>query len=146
MEGLLTSKDTSLEQNMILLFTSIESTWKEVIKPWALCKQLSSPAHLQKLGCDKPYGRSLSCSWVHQWWTASLRCSWSHPGRFPQGFGALLTAHLPSTHAELWKDAPWSEEQKHDKHFSDSESQVNELGEGIAGGRFMTFLVIQSTD
>lgn len=35
---------------------------------------------------------------------------------------------------------------KHDKHFSDSQSQVNELSEGIAGGRFLTFLVIQSAD
>lgn len=73
---------------------------------------LSSPAHPQKLGYDKPYGRSLSCSWVRRWWTASPHCSWSHPGRFPQGFGALLTAHLPSTHAELWKDVPWSEKQQ----------------------------------
>lgn len=73
---------------------------------------LSSPAHPQKSGCDKPYGRSLSCSWVHQWWTASPHCSWSHPGRFPQGFGSLLTARLPSAHAELWKDVPWSEEQR----------------------------------
>lgn len=35
---------------------------------------------------------------------------------------------------------------KHDKHFRDNQSQVNELSEGIAGGRFLTFLVIQSAD
>lgn len=38
-----------------------------------------------------------------------------------------------------------SNREKHDKHdFMDSQSQVNELSEGNAGGRFLTLLVIQS--
>lgn len=149
-------------KTIIWFLSALYQLWSvSVIKPWALSKDtplwpslgfqkmhLGSPAHPQKSGCDKPYGRSLSCSWVRPWWTAGPHCSWSRPGRSPQGSGARLTARLPSTHAELWKGVPWSEKQKRNVRntFRDSQSHVNELSEGIAGGKFLTFLRTQSAD